>query len=134
MRRQNENIDFSIRTILSAGLFLIVLFIFSNKDCNTVSSDNSSAATEQVSAADNPVLLNEPLAFPRYKDSLVSCDLFNFNNSGKRTNVITCSNNKTDHLFLLCKERFKEIKPQITNHNPTHIRTSLINENIPVVS
>jgi hypothetical protein len=134
MNRQKEDMDFLIRKIITIGLFLFIFFIFKSTDCSNIESFNKSVAIEHVLTIDNSAILVKPISFPNLQNLLVSCDLFTFNNSNKENFKIICSNIKTNHLLRLCKERFIEIKPQIIDLNSYHIRASLNNEVISLIS
>ncbi len=134
MISQKEDIIFFVRKAFTFGIFLFILFIFKSTDCTNIDSVYKSDTIEHVSGIDNSAILVEPLSFPKFENSLVSCDLFAFNNSNKDNFKIICSNIKTNHLFRLSKERFIVIKPQIIDLNLYHIRTSLNNEEIPLIS
>jgi hypothetical protein len=133
MKKQNKNIDFLIRRVLTIGLFLFVLCLFKNKDCSSVNSYNQGTTIEYASV-NKSVVLVEPFSLPNFENSLVFCDLFAFNNSNKENFKIIYSNNKTNQSFLFCKELFIKIKPQIPNLKLHHIRTSLNTEEISLIS
>lgn len=128
MGKQNENIDFLLRRVFIAVLFLFVLFVFKSKGCTTVNSYNHPATIEHVTGINNSAILVEPLSFPNFENSFVSSALPAFNHSYKGNSILICLNNKTNHLLLLSKERFIEIKHRIIDLNPLHIRASLTNE------
>jgi len=134
MSKQKENIDFFVKEVFTICLFLFTLFIFKSSDYTNSNSFNKSFTIEHVSAIDNSAILIEPLSFPKFENSLVSCDLFTFHNSNKDNFKIIYSNINTNHLFRLSKERFTIIKPQIIDFNLYHIRTSLTNEDNPLIS
>ena len=126
MRKQNENIDLLLRKVFTIALFLFVFFVFKSNGCKAVNSNNHPVAIEQVAGINNSAVLVEPLYFSNFDNSLFSCDLPAFDNNGNIK--VICLNNKTNHLLLFSKERFIEIKAQITDLNPHHIRASLTNE------
>ena len=134
MRRQSENIDSLIRALFTIGLFIIVHFAFRSLDCTSYNSYNQGTATEQVSGTGNPGIPAQPISFRGLEKSLVTFAIFTHNSADKENSRIFCSDNRTNNLLLLCKERFKEIKPQIIDHHPHLIRASLNNAEVPLIS
>jgi hypothetical protein len=134
MRRQSENIDSLIRALFTIGLFIIVHFAFRSPDCTSSNSSNQGAANEQVSGTGNLGIPAQPISFRGLENSLVTFDTLTYNSDDQENFRIICSDNRTNNLLLLCKERFKEIKPQIIDHHPHLIRASLNNGEVPLIS
>jgi|GEM_PF-5186486 len=133
MNRQKENIDLLIRKAFTLGLFLFVLLVFKSTDSSVVESFNKSCTIENAFEIDKSTILVEPLSFPSFDNSLVSCELFSFNNSNNENFKIICSNNKINHLLLLSKKRFIDIKTLLFLY-PHQVRVSLNSDEIPLIS
>jgi len=134
MDRQKENIDLLIRKAFTLGFFLFVLLVFKSSDCSVVDSFNRSVTIEKASEIDYSALLVEPLAFTCFDNSLVSCEIFTFNNGNSKNYKIICSNNKMNLLLLLSKKRFIDIKTHLFDINSRQVRASLNSEKIPLIS
>jgi hypothetical protein len=134
MNRQKENIDLLIRKVFLIGLFLFALLLFKNTNSSVVESFNKSCTIETAFETDNSAILVEPVSFPSFDNSLVSCELFAFNNSNNENYKIICSNNKINHFLLLSNKQFLDIKTHLFYPYHHQVRASLNSEEIPSIS
>jgi len=144
MNRQKENIDLLIGKVAVICFFLLIFFAFKGTDCPNRDSFTKSAyqtfyripihvtsTIEQNWEVNKLAILVEPIYFSAFYDALITLE---FNACNKSNFRIICSNNKVNQLLKNCKEQFIVIKAQIIDFNSFHIRTSLNNEEISLIS
>jgi len=137
MNRQKENNISLIERFMMIGLFLFIIFLLRSSDCTNKDSfyygtTYRQGATIEHIIAKSPILVS--ILPPDFNSPIVACEIFTFNACNKNNFNIICSNNKVNQLLKNCQERFLVIKPQVLDFDSYHIRTSLNNEEISLIS
>jgi hypothetical protein len=134
MHSQTENRDLILRNVRLIILVLFILFVFKNASSGHDEPVNKIAATEQISNVNSAAVPVFPVTFRSPDNKLVTCDIWSFGACSDKKLRIISSNSAENSLLRNCRERFIEIKPQILTINFHHIRTSLDDEEIVLIS
>jgi hypothetical protein len=108
--------------------------VFKNADSRNDDSVYKTGIIEHVLEFGNTAVIADPITFKCIDNTLVKCEIPSFSSSNSDRLQIIYSNSEENNMFRICKERFIKIKPQVLDINLYHIRTSLNNEGILLIS
>ena len=140
MNRKEENINLLIGKVLMICLFVLIIFAFKSTDYSDKYSFCRNGRiinvidVDKSANLDKSAILVSQISSKDFNGSIVACKIFAFNICNKNNFLIICSNNKVNQLLKNCQERFLVIKPQVLDFDSYHIRTSLNNEEISLIS
>jgi len=147
MNKQKENIGLFIGKGAVICFFLVILFAFKSTASPCRDSFNQSAyqtfyslpihvnsPIEQLSEVHDVAILVEPISFSAFDNGLAPVEFITFHIGGKESAKIMNSNYKVNQRLKDCKEQFIVMKPRMIDLEYFHIRTSLNNEEISLIS